>query len=146
MVCLGNICRSPLAEGILQKMIDEKALDWKVDSCGTSGYHDGELPNIGSIQIADAHGLDIRYQRSRKFIPEDLDNFDLILAMDASNYQNIMRACRTDAHRDKIELILNYAYPGENRAVPDPYYEGGFDRVYDMIYKACEALVEQQAN
>ncbi len=142
MVCLGNICRSPLAEGILQQKIKERNLSWEVDSAGTSGWHVGELPDNRSIAVAKAHGIDLTYQRSRQFGAEDLDLFDLILAMDSVNYSNIISMARTDTQKIKVKLILNYAYPNQNRAVPDPYYEGGFEKIYQMLDAACEKIIK----
>lgn len=141
MVCLGNICRSPLAHGILEDMCSKKNLDIKVDSAGTSGYHDGELPDRRSIEIATKHGLDITSQRSRKFTINDFDEYDLILAMDSSNYTNIVNLARSEEDKNKVKLIMNYSFPGENRKVPDPYYEGGFDSVYDMLEQAVEDMI-----
>jgi protein-tyrosine phosphatase len=143
MICLGNICRSPLAHGIMQKMVESKGLDWSVDSCGTSGFHDGELPDSRSIEVARKHDLDITYQRSRRLTVEDTREYDLLIAMDQSNYNNI-KALAAEEHHHKIKLLLNYSHPGENRRVPDPYYEGGFDLVYDMIYDACEQIIQKQ--
>lgn len=145
MVCLGNICRSPLAHGILEEMIKSENLDWEVDSCGTSGYHDGELPDSRSVDVARQNGLDITYQRSRKLLKEDTVSFDLLIAMDQSNYNEIKRLASEKDHH-KIRLLLNYSFPDENRRVPDPYYEGGFDLVYTMIYKACLKLIEKEQN
>lgn len=142
MVCLGNICRSPLAHGILEKMAIEKGLNWDVDSCGTSGFHNGELPDTRSIEVAKANGLDITTQRSRQLTKTDTEEFDLIIAMDQSNYNNICRKAEPINH-NKVKMLLNYSYPGENRKVPDPYYEGGFDSVYDMIYEACAKLIAE---
>ena len=142
MVCLGNICRSPLAEGILLEKIKERNLPWKVDSAGTSGWHQGELPDRRSIAVAEAHDIDLTYQRSRQFIKADLEQFDLILAMDSANYSNILRLATTETQKSKVKLILNYIYPNENRAVPDPYYEGGFEEVYQMLVAACEKIIE----
>lgn len=142
MVCLGNICRSPLAEGILLEKIKERNLPWKVDSAGTSGWHQGELPDRRSIAVAEAHDIDLTYQRSRQFIKADLEQFDLILAMDSANYSNILRLATTETQKSKVKLILNYIYPNENRAVPDPYYEGGFEKVYQMLVAACEKIIE----
>ncbi len=141
MVCLGNICRSPLAHGILEKKIAEKKLDWQVDSAGTSGFHNGEPPHRDSIAIAAAHDIDIKGQRSRLFVQKDFQDFDLILAMDTSNYNHILRLTRNENDADKVKMILNYSHPGQNRAVPDPYYEGGFDGVFDMLEEACEAFL-----
>lgn len=143
MVCLGNICRSPLAEGVMQHLIDQKGLNWTVDSAGTSGFHNGALPDMRSIAVAKDYGIDITNQHSRKFVSEDFDRFDHIYVMDSSNYQNVVKLARSDDHRSKVSLLLNAAEPGLNRNVPDPYYEGGFDGVYQMIDKACKALVSQ---
>ena len=142
MVCLGNICRSPLAEGILLTKIKERNLPWIVDSAGTSGWHQGELPDPRSIAVAKAHNIDLTYQRSRQFTKADLEQFDLILAMDSSNYSNILKLATTEIQKSKVKLILNYVYPNENRAVPDPYYEGGFEQVYQMLAAACEKIIE----
>lgn len=143
MVCLGNICRSPLAEGIMLHKIKERNLPWEVDSAGTSYWHVGSLPDKRSIETAKAHQIDITYQRSRQFIADDLDKFDLILAMDSSNYSDILRLAINDTQRNKVRLILNYLFPNENRGVPDPYYEGGFEKVYQMLEKSCENLVKK---
>ena len=143
MVCLGNICRSPLAEGILLQKIKERNLPWKVDSAGTSGWHQGELPDRRSIAVAKAHGIDITYQRSRQFTVADIEEFDLILAMDSSNYSNILSLTTTEQQKSKVKLILNYLYPNENRGVPDPYYEGGFEQVYQMLAAACDIMIEK---
>lgn len=142
MVCLGNICRSPLAEGILSHKIAEQGLPWSVDSAGTSGWHAGEAPDSRSIDVANLNGIDISLQRSRQLIASDLDDFDLILAMDSSNYQNIKALSTNQAQLDKIKLILNFVTPSENRAVPDPYYEGGFDYVYDLLDEATDRIID----
>lgn len=141
-VCLGNICRSPLAEGILSAKAKEANLDWNVDSAGTSGWHDGEKADKRSIAIAKERGIDIEDQRSRKFVVEDFDRFDLILVMDSSNYQNVNNLARNEADSSKVKILLNYSFPGQNRAVPDPYYEGGFGHVYDLIDRACDQIIE----
>ncbi|GLR16889.1 low molecular weight protein-tyrosine-phosphatase [Portibacter lacus] len=137
MVCLGNICRSPLAEGILKS----KKPDWYVDSAGTSNYHIGERPDLRSIEIARKYNIDISNQRARQFSREDFAKFDLILAMDSSNYQNILKLARSEADKEKVKLILNYAQPGLNMAVPDPYYDGGFEKVYQLLNEALDNLV-----
>ena len=141
-VCLGNICRSPLAEGILAAKAKDACLDWYVDSAGTSGWHEGEKADKRSRAVAKERGLDIDYQRSRKFIVEDFDNFNLILVMDSSNYNDVLMLARNDEDREKVKILLNYSFPGQNRAVPDPYHEGGFGHVYDLIEAACERLVD----
>lgn len=143
MVCLGNICRSPLAEGILRDKIKKEALNWEVDSAGTSGYHDGELPDKRSIAIAKEHGLDITDQRSRKLTKQDLDNFDIIYVMDSSNYNDVMNLCETTTQKSKVRLIMNMVMPERNVAVPDPYWEdSGFKKVYLMLDEAGAAIVK----
>lgn len=141
MVCLGNICRSPLAEGILQSKVGSGVF---VDSAGTAGYHVGNLPDSRSIEVARKHGLDITNQRCRKFTKEDFDAFDVIYAMDSSNYQNILMLARNEADEAKVKMILNESYPNENRNVPDPYYGGddGFENVYQMLDEACTVIAE----
>ncbi len=141
MVCLGNICRSPLAHGIMSNRIAELGLDWEVDSAGTSAWHAGEQPDRRSAQVAMENGIDISSQRARQFVKNDFAKFDHILAMDASNYNNILQLAPSDADREKVSMLLNYTYPGQNRQVPDPYYEGGFSSVYSMIYQAVDDFI-----
>ena len=146
MVCLGNICRSPLAEGILKsKVYSFKTL---VDSAGTAGYHVGSLPDKRSIEIAKKNGIDITNQRTRKFTVEDFDKFDLIYAMDNSNYQDILSLARNEEDKTKVHLILEEIFPGENLDVPDPYYGGdsGFKNVYKMLDEACDAIAKKINN
>jgi len=146
MVCLGNICRSPLAEGIMKEKIKTHQLDWEVDSAGTGAWHVGELPDPRSIKVGKQNSIDITNQRARQFKASDLNEFDLILAMDSSNYQNIIRLANTPQQKNKVKLIMNFARPGMNINVPDPYYgDNGFDQVYNMLNEACEAiLIENQ--
>ncbi len=142
MVCLGNICRSPLAEGILKEKIKERGLDWTVDSAGTGSWHIGELPDPRSIQTAKAYGIDIRDQRARQFQPEDFDKFDRIFAMDSSNYQNILALAKSEDHKKKVDLIMNLVTPNHNINVPDPYWDDdGFENVYQMLEDACDQLI-----
>lgn len=143
MVCLGNICRSPLAEGILRSKIERANLDWSVDSAGTSSWHIGAQPHKGSISIADENGINITNQRGRQFSVRDFDAFDLILAMDSENYQNIVQLAKDNSQEDKVKLMLNYAHPGSNMAVPDPYYTGDFQEVYDLLDLACANLIAE---
>ena len=144
MVCLGNICRSPLAEGILRQKIADQQLDWTVDSAGTAGYHGGQRPDQRSIDIAAKNDIDISHQEARKFEPSDFQNFDRILTMDSQNYQDVIRLAAGN-QKEKVELILNYLHPGQNRAVPDPYYGGldGFKDVYNLLDQACDAFIER---
>lgn len=144
MVCLGNICRSPLAEGIMKEKIKTAGLDWEVDSAGTGSWHAGNLPDRRSIAVAKNHQLNIRDQRARQFEASDLDYYDLIFAMDSSNYQDICRLAKTDAQKQKVQLIMNMASPGMNQGVPDPYWgTDGFENVYQMLDLACGKVVEQ---
>lgn len=143
MVCLGNICRSPLAEGILQSKVDATKI--RVDSAGTAAYHVGELPDNRSIEVARKHGIDLSGQRARKFTRKDFDIFDVIYAMDLSNYNSILDLARNEADQKKVHLILNEVYPKANREVPDPYYGGseGFEQVFQLLDEAC-TLIEQK--
>lgn len=146
MVCLGNICRSPLAEGILKSKADPDKIF--VDSAGTADYHVGHQPDDRSLGIAKKNRLDISSQKGRQFQVSDFDKFDLIYVMDISNYNDILSLARNEADRKKVSLILNEIFPGENVEVPDPYYGGeeGFSKVYDMLEKACEAIVKKIEN
>jgi protein-tyrosine phosphatase len=147
MVCLGNICRSPLAEGIMRKKLKDYNIDGYVDSAGTAAYHTGEHPDIRSIAVAIKNGIDISDQRARKFDAEDFARFDRIYAMDEINYYDIRRKAPTLDDGNKVNLILDIIYPGENRSVPDPYYGGddGFDKVYHMLEKACDKIASDLA-
>ena len=143
MVCLGNICRSPLAEGILKsKNFDRKT---EIDSAGTAGYHIGEKPDKRSIAIAKQYDIDISGQKSRKFNIEDFDEFDYIYVMDNSNYDNVIALARNENDKAKVKLILNEVSPGENLEVPDPYYGGeyGFLDVFKMLDEACEVIAKK---
>ena len=146
MVCLGNICRSPMAEGILKHKIHALGLNWQVDSAGTGSWHVGEAPDPRSISTSSENGIDISDQRARQFKQRDFDAFDLILAMDSSNYNNIVQLAREDSDRQKVNLLLNYSHPGQNRAVPDPYFEGGFQAVFEMIEAAVDGLIRDIAS
>lgn len=143
MVCLGNICRSPLAEGILVSKVDSDKIF--VDSAGTAAYHVGELPDKRSIAVAKKFGIDISYQRARQFVVEDFDKFDVIYAMDTSNYHNIILKSRTEAEQKKVFLILNELDDKSDESVPDPYYGGeqGFDNVYKMLDRACNIIANK---
>ncbi len=143
MVCLGNICRSPLAEGILKAKTNH--LDVVVDSAGTAAYHIGEQPDIRSIAIAKKYGVDLTDQRARQFCTNDFDDFDKIYAMDTSNYSNIISLARNESDKNKVDLILNEVNPNSFQSVPDPYYGGdnGFQDVYDILDEACDRIVEK---
>ncbi len=143
MVCLGNICRSPLAEGILKSKTSPESVF--VDSAGTAAYHIGNKPDQRSINVAAKYGLDISSQRARKVSVKDFDTFDRIFAMDQSNYDHLLLLARTDLDISKIKLILNEAHPNQNRSVPDPYdgESSGFENVYSMLDEACECILKK---
>lgn len=143
MVCLGNICRSPLAEGIMRrKALEHQLADWYIDSAGTGDWHVGELPDSRSIATAKRHGIDITDQRARQFKAKDLSQFDLVLAMDRSNYKDILSLATTPEERTKVKLILEVAEPGAVTDVPDPYWDDdGFEQVYSLLDEACEKII-----
>lgn len=144
MICLGNICRSPLAEGILQNKADEAGLNWTVDSAGTGDYHVGEAPHKSSQKIAKLNGIDISKQKCRQFKKDDMHFFDKVYVMDSNNYNDVRRMSGNDWNESKTDLILNELYPGQNRNVPDPWYgtEQSFHEVFEMLDKACDKIVE----
>lgn len=143
MVCLGNICRSPLAEGILRSKIKNNNV--VIDSAGTAAYHVGKLPDIRSIEVAHKYNIDITHQKARKFTVRDFDTFDFIYAMDESNYKNILTLARNKSDEKKVKMILNETHPNKNISVPDPYYGGedGFENVYRMLDEACELIANK---
>ncbi len=141
MVCLGNICRSPLAHGIMEHIVKEKGLDWEVDSAGTGDWHIGEPPDKRSIAIAKSYGLDISKQCCRLFRQSDFQDFDRIYVMDRANLRDILALAETEADRQKVKLLL------DTEVVPDPYYDSSqFDPVYKMIEQGCRRIVEQELN
>jgi protein-tyrosine phosphatase len=142
MVCLGNICRSPLAEGILS--LKGKHLNLEVDSAGTAAYHIGKQPDIRSIEIANKYTIDLNQQRARQFSRADFDKFDIIYAMDTNNYAHLISLASTETERNKIRLILNEINPKAYQSVPDPYYggENGFQDIYNMLDKACDKIIQ----
>lgn len=143
MVCLGNICRSPLAEGIMQRKIEENGLPWTVDSAGTSSWHIGEPPDSRSIEVAKKHGIDIATQRGRQIRQKDLAEFDFIYAMDTSNFRDILKLANTPEQEAKVKLILNETSPNQDNSVPDPYWDDdGFENVYQLLHRACQKIVE----
>ena len=142
-VCLGNICRSPLAQGILEQIIAQKGLEWEVDSAGTSGWHDGELPDRRSIAIARKYGIDLTKQKSRKIHISDFEKFDHILVMDKDNLREVKRLTSSHAHHAKVSLLLSHGHDIGIEEVPDPYYDDSFQRAYDLITKASESFVDK---
>lgn len=143
MVCLGNICRSPLAEGILASKVNKDII--LVDSAGTSNWHIGKAPDSRSIAIAKEFGIDISQQRARQFSVLDFDAFDTIFVMDNANYQNVISLARNETDRQKVKRVLNVLTPRENLEVPDPYYggESGFLEVYKMLDKAFDIVAKE---
>lgn len=145
MVCLGNICRSPLAEGILQDKAFKAGLTWSVESAGTNSYHIGEPPHPLSQKIARMHGIDISEQRARRFTATDFDMYDKIYALAEDVLDDIQSISRKKFDGRKIDLLMNEIYPGKNMDVPDPYYgpEAGYLEAYDLMEKACEAILKK---
>lgn len=143
MVCLGNICRSPLAEGILASKLPKDK--FFVDSAGTGAWHTGHQPDTRSIAVAKKHQLDISTQRARLFKVEDFETFDYIYVMDKSNFRDVIRLAKNDEQKEKVEIILNELYPNENVDVPDPYYgiANGFEMVFQMLDEACEIIASK---
>ncbi|TVQ01441.1 MAG: low molecular weight phosphotyrosine protein phosphatase [Balneolaceae bacterium] len=145
-VCLGNICRSPTAEGIFQHLVNERKLSsyFIVDSAGTSAYHIGEPANSKSQWTANRHGIKL-YSKARRFEASDLDEFDLILAMDQENLKNMQRLSKNGRHLDKVKLMRDFDSQPENGEVPDPYYGGmdGFQNVFDVLKRSCENLLDE---
>lgn len=142
MVCLGNICRSPLAEGILQHHARLSNLNWEVASAGTSAYHTGEPPHRLSQKVARLHGIDISNQKCRQFKATDMDAYDMIYVMDEENYQDVKRMAGSHWQPEKVQLLLQVLHESLKN-VPDPWYgaEEGYHEVYDMIEKACKQII-----
>lgn len=142
MVCLGNICRSPLAEGILRAKLSD---DFIIDSAGTGDWHVGQAPDKRSIATAKKNNLDISHLRGRHFSKTDFQEFDYIYVMDNQNYKDVIAQTQNEAEKAKVQLILEEIFPGEKVDVPDPYYglQDGFDKVYTMLDQACSIIAEK---
>jgi len=145
MVCLGNICRSPLAEGILQDKALKACLNWSVESAGTNGFHNGEPPHHLSQKIALLNGIDICNQRSRRLVPEDFDRFDKIYALAEDVLFDIRQIARKKFNPAKVDLLMNELYPGENLDVPDPWSgpEEEYHEAFRLIDAACEKIIQK---
>ncbi len=143
-VCLGNICRSAMAEGLLKHKVKERGLNIQVDSAGTSSYHIGEAPDERMQAKAQEYGIDISNQKARQFTASDFSEFDYIFAMDESNKNNILNLAFTEEDKSKVKMFLNYSYPNRNMSVPDPYYgrDQGFEDVYQLLNDACDRFLE----
>ncbi len=139
VVCLGNICRSPLAEGILQSKLKDGFI---IESAGTANWHVGKSPDERSVLIARKYGIDISKQRARQFHPDDFEKFDLIFVMDSQNYRDVLKLASNEVQRQKVKLIL------EDADVPDPYFGGddGFENVFQLLDRAADNLLDQLKN
>ena len=144
MVCLGNICRSPLAEGILQHKATQAGLNWIVESAGTGSWHIGEPPHTLSQKIAKLNGVDISKQRCRQFIKKDLLEYDMIYVMDENNYDDVREISAELWDENKVDMLLNASFPGENRNVPDPWYgkEKNYHEVFELLNDACDVIIK----
>ena len=145
MVCLGNICRSPLAEGILQQKAFEAGLPWSVESAGTNSYHTGDPPHPLSQKVARLNGIDIGKQRARRFVASDFDMYDKIYALAGDVMDEIRRIAKHKFDPSKAELLMNELYPGKDLDIPDPWYgpEPGFHEVFKMINEACDVIIKK---
>lgn len=144
MVCLGNICRSPIAHGLLQHKAKEHGLNWEIDSAGTSNWHEGELPHEKSILVMKQNGIDITYQRSRPLRRKDLEHFDVIYVMDSSNYKDVTDMAKSEVEISKVRLIMNEVNAGKNQKVPDPWglSDKHYEEVYEMLNEATDKIID----
>ena len=148
MVCLGNICRSPMAEGIVREEFAKHGIDIQVDSAGTAAYHVGEAADErGQLELA-KHGINISDERALKLSPYHLEEYDMVYAMDRYNYADILSLCKDEKERKKVDMFMNLSQAGKHISVPNPYYGGddGFSEVYKMLKKSAESLVEKIKN
>ncbi|AXY76038.1 low molecular weight phosphotyrosine protein phosphatase [Paraflavitalea soli] len=147
MVCLGNICRSPLAEGILQHKVRQAGLNWTVESAGTNSYHTGDAPHPLSQKVALLHGIDISQQRARRLMGVDFERYDKIYALAGNVIADMRSLARQQFQPAKVDLLMNELYPGSNIDVPDPYYgeEPGYHEVFKMIDEACDMIISRYA-
>ena len=145
MVCLGNICRSPLAEGILQHKVNDAGLSWKVESAGTNSYHIGEPPHHLSQKVAQLNGINICDQRARRFKPSDLEEYDLLYAMSKDVIDDMKTMAGNNWQQEKVKLLMDELHPGQQKDVPDPWYgpEPGYHEVYKMIEAACDKILKK---
>lgn len=143
-VCLGNICRSPMAEGVMKNLVQQHQLDWYIDSAGTESYHIGQQPDNRAVKTCLKYGIDISDQRARKLSKQDFETFDLIYVL-ADEVMHEIKRSHANPPPGKLKLLLDEVFPGEHRSVPDPWYgkEEGFDPVFHMIRDACEAVVKR---
>ncbi|MFM7566631.1 MAG: low molecular weight protein-tyrosine-phosphatase [Flavobacteriales bacterium] len=144
MVCLGNICRSPLADGILRYRVSQKNLNWVVDSAGTAGYHVGSPPDDRMIKTAYKNGIALSSLRARQFTCDDFEAFDRIYVMDRSNYKNIITLAKSPTEKAKVHFLLDHLFPNQEEEVPDPYYgsQKDFDHVFHLTDRAINQLLK----
>lgn len=144
-VCLGNICRSPMAEGILRHKANRHGLDLKIDSAGTGNWHAGENPDKRATKTAKERGVDISKLVARQITEDDFDNFDMIYVADAEVYDGVVDLALNREHKLKVDYIMNLVHPDLNMPVPDPYFGGidGFEKVFDMLDKACDEIINK---
>ncbi|MDD3877805.1 MAG: low molecular weight phosphotyrosine protein phosphatase [Bacteroidales bacterium] len=144
MVCMGNICRSPMAEGIMRAVLLERRINAFVDSAGTINYHEGEAPDKRAQKKMEEHGYDISMLRARPFIKEDYDKFDVIYVMDQHNFQDVISKARNENDKLKAKMIMDEVFQDKHIDIPDPYYGGeqGFEKVFQMLYKACNIIAD----
>lgn len=145
MVCLGNICRSPMAEGILRHLAEQRDINLLIDSCGTTDYHTGHAPDERAIDTLQKRAIDISSLRARKFSERDFYHYDEIFVMDASNYNAVCLQTSNGELREKVKFILDESNPGMHAAVPDPYYGGkeGFEQVANLLENACKKIIDR---
>lgn len=145
VVCLGNICRSPLAEGVLLHLVEKHQLNIVIDSAGTSNYHIGEAPDSRTVANAKKHNIDLSPLRARQFVRSDFDKFDKIFVMDKSNRRDVLNLARHESDIAKVDFFLNLLFPGSDIEVPDPYYGGeeGFEQVFNLVWQASEKLIQE---
>ncbi len=148
MVCLGNICRSPLAEGILKDKITRRNIDAEVHSAGTSNYHAGEQADPRTIEVANRHNINLQNHIARQFSVADFGRYDKIYTMDAENNRNVLKLTRNYNDRKKVEMLLNVVEPGSDTEVPDPYYhlKNGFEHIFRILDEACEIIADSLDN
>jgi protein-tyrosine phosphatase len=148
MVCLGNICRSPMADGLLRKKVAEQDLDVEVDSAGTGDWHVGKAPDDRMRETGKQFGVPIDHLRGRQFETADFQRFDRIYVMDKNNYKNVISLASSQEDRKKVELILNVSHPGKDLEVPDPYFGGdeGFKNVFELLDAATDIIIEEIKN
>ena len=148
MVCLGNICRSPMAEGVLRAEATKRGVAIEVDSAGTANYHTGEAPDARAVKCMNTYGIDISGLRARQFSRVDFEQFDHIFVMDRSNLRNVLTLAENDEHRSKVKLWLHHAPTSKHEEVPDPWYGemDGFHEVYNMIVEASHGFLDNHSS